>query len=237
MIRESTLQVAPCRSARRRAKCLSSPALNDVPMSTNPKPAHVSIAEYLAGEAKSARKREYVDGEIFQMAGASRRHNQIASNLHIHAGNAAKRAGSCQVFGPDMKLYVETRNSFYYPDLSASCDPGDTHEQYLARPCFIVEVVSPSTASIDRREKRSCYETLSSLREYVIVDQNRMRVDVYSRRAGVWLVQTFTELDEIVECSCIGLSMTVREIYEGVELPPPGVAEESFDYEQTVEPI
>lgn len=206
-------------------------------MSMNPKPAHVSIAEYLASEAQSPRKREYVDGEIFLMAGASRRHNQIASNLHILAGNAAKRTGSCQVFGSDMKLYVEVRNSFYYPDLSASCDPGDTHELYLTRPCFIVEVLSPSTASIDRREKRSCYETLSSLREYVIVDQNRMRIDVYSRRAGVWLVQTFTEPDGIVESSCLGLSVTVRQIYEGVELPAPGVAEESFQYEQTVEPV
>ena len=160
------------------------------------------------------------------MSGASLRHNQIASNIHILTGNAAKRTDSCLVFGSDMKLFVETRNSVYYPDLTVSCDPADRNDQYLARPCFIVEVLSPSTASIDRREKRTSYETLPSLREYVIVDQDRMRAQVYSRHAGVWLVRLLSQPDDAVVVSCLNLTMTLEQIYDGVELPPPGVAEE-----------
>lgn len=206
-------------------------------MNTQPKPVHVSIDDYLASEARSPRRREYVDGEIYAMSGASRRHNQIASNLHVHAGNAARQTRDCQVFGPTMKLYVEARNCIYYPDLMASCDPADNDDRYLTRPCFVVEVLSPSTASIDRREKRSSYETLPSLREYLIVDQDRMRVDLYSRRAGVWLVQVFTDPDDIMECSCLGLRLTLSQVYEGVQLPPSGVAEVLAEYGYSPEPI
>lgn len=197
-----------------------------------PELARISIADYLVGEAKGERKHEYVDGEIYAMSGASRRHNLLASNIHVQAGWAAKRKPHCQVFGSDMKLYVEARNSVYYPDLSVCCDPEDRDERYLIRPCWIVEVLSPSTANIDRREKRMSYETLSSLREYVILDQDRMRADVYRRQAGVWLAQRFDQPHEVVECSCLDLRLSLGDIYAGVELPPAGVSEpESPDYE------
>jgi Uma2 family endonuclease len=179
----------------------------------------ISVDDYLAGEAQGPRKHEYVDGEIYAMAGASRRHNVLASNIHVRAGNAAHRTPNCQVFGSDMKVYVETRNSFYYPDLSACCDPTDRNEQFLARPCFIVEVLSPSTASIDRREKRPSYETIPSLREYVIVEQNRMRVDVYRRRGERWEVEALFQPNDVVESSCLGLRLTLGDIYQGVDLP------------------
>ncbi len=147
-----------------------------------PKPAQLSSAEYIDWESKSPFKHEYVDGEIYAMSGATRRHNLIASNLVEHARAAGRRRG-CQIFGSDMKVHVEARNSFYYPDLSVCCDPSDRHELYLVRPCFIVEIVSPSTAAIDRREKRVSYSTLASLREYAIVDQDRMRVELYRRES------------------------------------------------------
>ena len=192
----------------------------------HPQRVSISISEYLASESISARKHEYVDGETYAMSGASLRHNQIASNIQGRAWHAAQRTDSCLVFGSDMKLFVETRNSVYYPDLTVSCDPADRNDQYLARPCFIVEVLSPSTASIDRREKRTSYETLPSLREYVIVDQDRMRVQVYSRHAGVWLVRLLSQPDDTVVASCLNLTMTLEQIYDGVQFPPPGVAEE-----------
>lgn len=186
--------------------------------------ARISVADYLDGEAESPLKHEYVDGEIYAMAGASRRHNQLVSKILLRAGIAASGTENCQVFGSDMKLYVEARNSFYYPDLSVSCDPDDRDERYLSRPCFIVEVLSPATASTDRREKRMSYETLPSLREFWIVEQDRLRVDVYWRQAGVWLAQAFTQPTDTVESSCLGLRVALSDIYAGVELPT-GVAE------------
>jgi Uma2 family endonuclease len=105
-----------------------------------------------------------VDGEVYAMAGAKRRHNLLATNL-VHAARAAAGLGDCQVFGSGMKVYVEAHNCFYYPDLSVCRDRDDRGELFLTRPCFIVEVMSPATASVDRREKRASYATLESLRE------------------------------------------------------------------------
>src|SRR5580700_6843836 len=103
-----------------------------------PKPALLSPAEYLEREEKNPVKCEYVDGEVYAMSGAKRRHNLIASNLVHRAREAANSREGCQVFGSDMKVYVETYNSFYYPDLSVCCDRSDRNELFLVRPCFIV---------------------------------------------------------------------------------------------------
>lgn len=196
-----------------------------------PKPVPLTPAEYLEREENSPVKCEYLDGEVYATSGARRRHNLISSTLVYRARQAAERASGCQVFGSDMKVYVEARNSFYYPDLSVCCDRSDRHDLYLVRPCFIVEVTSPSTASIDRREKRNSYATLESLRAYVIVDQDRMRVDLYRREAGAWRAYLLDRPDDVVESSCLGLRITLSQIYDGVELPPEGVAEsDEADY-------
>lgn len=199
-----------------------------------PKPAPLSPAEYLEREQKSPVKYEYLDGEIYAMSGATRRHNLIAANLLGRAWNAAAAERGCQVFGSDMKVYVEAHNSFYYPDLSVCCDPNDRNELFLTRPCFIVEVTSPSTASIDRREKRASYTSIESLREYVIVDQDRMRVELYRREVGGWRGYLLDQPDDAVESSCLDLRLMLSQIYEGVELPPPGVAEpQEAEYVET----
>jgi Uma2 family endonuclease len=191
-----------------------------------PKAAPLSPAEYLDREEKSPVKCEYVNGEIYAMSGAKRRHNLIAANLLYRArGAAAGRRSGSQVFGSDMKVHVETHNSFYYPDLSACCDPSDRDELFLSRPCFIVEVLSPSTALIDRREKRASYTTLESLREYVMVDQDRMLVEMYRRESSGWRGYLLNQPGDVVESTCLGLEVSLQQIYEGVELPPPGVAE------------
>ena len=185
-----------------------------------PKHTLLTPAQYLEKEEKSPTKHEYVDGEVYAMTGARRRHNLIAANLVRHAGNAAPGHKDCQLFGSDMKVYVETYNSFYYPDLSICCDRGDRGELFLTRPCFIVEVLSPSTASIDRREKRAAYCTLESLREYVIVDQNQPRIEIYRREAGGWQGYLLNQPDDVVESTCLGLRLTLSQIYAGVEFPP-----------------
>jgi Uma2 family endonuclease len=197
------------------------------------KPAPLSPAEYLDREEHSPTKSEYVNGEIYAMSGAKRAHNLIASNLIYRARAAATgRRSGCQVFGSDMKVYVETHNSFYYPDLSVCCDPGDRHDFFIARPCFIVEVLSPSTALIDRREKRASYTTLKSLREYAIVDQHRMYVELYRRESGGWRGYLLSQQDDFVESSYLDLRLSLQEIYEGVELPPPAIGEpEPPEYE------
>lgn len=195
-----------------------------------PKRMTLTAAQYLEWEEKSPVKHEYVDGEVYAMSGAKRRHNLIAANVVGHAWTAATRGKGCQVFGSDMKVYVEARNSFYYPDMSVCCDREDREESFLTRPCFIVEILSPSTASIDRREKRVSYGTLGSLREYAIVDQDRSRIELYRREATGWQGYLLTQPNDVVESSCLGLRLTLDQIYAGVEFPPPGVAEPELEY-------
>ncbi|MDE2150095.1 MAG: Uma2 family endonuclease [Gammaproteobacteria bacterium] len=180
--------------------------------------AYISVSDYLAGELRSPIKHEYVDGEVYAMVGASRRHNLLVTNLLRLAANAALKRPPCQVFAADMKVRVEADNAFYYPDVSGSCDPDDREEYFLTRPCFIVEVLSPATAAIDRREKRLAYRTLASLKEYVVVDQDRRRVDVYCAGDGGWHAETLTQSGTF-ELSCLGLRLSLDQIYQGVELP------------------
>jgi Uma2 family endonuclease len=180
------------------------------------KHAYLSPEEYLEQEAGRAIKHEYVDGQTYAMTGASRRHNLLFSTLFRHAANAAV-ARNCHVFGPDMMLRVAARNCFYYPDLSVSCDPEDRDERFLTRPCAVIEILSPSTGAVDRREKRSSYATLPSLLEYLIVDQDRMRVDVYTRDGESWSAELLTLPDDIVEISCLQLRLALRDIYADID--------------------
>ena len=195
-----------------------------------PKPEPLTAAQYLEREEHSAIKHEYVDGETYAMAGAKRRHNLVAANILGRVWSAARAHGDCEVFGSDMKVYVEAHNSFYYPDLSVCCDPGNGEERYLTRVCFVAEVLSPSTASIDRREKRASYMTLESLREYAIVDQDRLRVELYRREGDGWKGYVLNQPADVVEITCLRAGLRLDEIYEGVEFPPEVAEEETADY-------
>jgi Uma2 family endonuclease len=133
-----------------------------------------------------------------------------------------------------MRVHIEAANCFYYPDLSVTCDPDDTHDAYLTRPCFIVEVLSPSTARIDRREKRINYTTLESLCEYAMIDQNRLRIELFRREGAAWREFLLDRPQDVLESSCLGLRLTLEQIYEGVEFPALWVKEEAGVYDVLV---
>lgn len=189
-----------------------------------PEFAQLPPAQYLEHELRSPVKHEYVDGVVYSMSGASRRHNLIASTLVYRARQAANGRAECQVFGSDMRVRLEARNCYYYPDLCACCDPNDRHELYVLRPCFIAEVSSPSTAAIDRREKRVGYLSIDSLREYAIIDQDRLRIEVYRRDGAGWRGVLLNRPDDVLVSSCLGMRLTLEQVYEGIEFPP-GVSE------------
>lgn len=180
--------------------------------------ARVSVADYLAGELRSEVRHEYIDGEVYAMSGASRRHSQIVMNL-ASAAHIKARGTGCTVFSQSMKLRIASLNIFYYPDVTASCDASDNDQYALTKPCFVIEVLSPTTADIDRREKRQNYALLPSLREYVLVDQDRRRVDVYRRDDKGIFNPTRIEGSGTLHLSCLNLDLTLDDIYYGVELP------------------
>ena len=174
----------------------------------------ISEAEYLAGEQHSELRHEYIDGQVYAMTGASRTHGLIVNALAVAMTPAARRKG-CQLFTSDMKLRLEIggKTCFYYPDLLLSCDPQDREPYFRRSPCPIVEVLSESTARIDRREKLLAYQSLPSLQAYLLVEQEARRVELY-RRATDWRVE-YHDAGEIW-LDCLELALPLAEVYADV---------------------
>jgi Uma2 family endonuclease len=178
-----------------------------------------SPENYLRLEETGEIKHEYVDGEIYAMSGASRRHNMIAINAILHLKGQARGTG-CEAYTSDVKLYVAAQNSFYYPDAMLVCAEDNAHTHYVTLPCIVVEVVSPSTASIDRREKLMAYRKLPSLAAYILAESDRRQVDYYLRgEDGAWRSGTLGEND-ILNLACAGhpISLCLDDLYEEVVL-------------------
>ncbi|MFZ3017174.1 MAG: Uma2 family endonuclease [Gallionella sp.] len=182
--------------------------------------SRLSAEDYLHGELSSEVRHEYVDGEVFAMAGAGETHNLIAGNIFSKLRDFV-RGGPCRVFIADMKLHVQTWKAYYYPDILVTCDPSDSHNYFKERPSLVVEVLSPGTESTDRREKMLAYRTLPSLKEYVLVATDKRRVEIYRRdEQDEWQLADFNPGDPIL-LESVGASFTLDEIYEDVKLEVP----------------
>lgn len=198
-------------------------------MSNFSKVPKFSIEEYLAREQDSTVRHEYIDGQLFAMTGASEAHNLICGNifasLHQHLRNT-----SCRCFMSDMKVKVEAANSFYYPDIMVTCEPYDAKSVFKQAPSVIIEVLSPSTEHIDRREKLMAYRQLESLKQYVLVHQTRQRVTLYRRTSdNDWEVLVLGRADTLVFDSLPErFELPLESIYQGVSFD--SVVEE-FDEE------
>lgn len=174
----------------------------------------LSVDDYLLPEGTSAVRHEYVGGELYAQAGASRGHNLVAGNIFARLWNAAQES-PCEVLVNDMMLRV-AEDVFYYPDVLVTCDPDDTDPRFVTRPCLIVEVLSPSTTAIDRREKLLAYRRLPSLKAYVMVYQDEVRVERYSRdeRGAWWQAEVLGE--GRVPFPCPEVELTLADLYEGL---------------------
>jgi len=177
----------------------------------------LTAEDYLSGELTSDIRHEYVDGEVYAMAGAGEAHNLIALNVASFLRSHA-RGGPCRVFISDMKLHVATWKAFYYPDVMVVCDPDDAQTYYKQSPSLVVEVLSPSTESIDRREKMLAYRTLPSLREYLLIAQDKRQLELYRRADdGDWLLAVRAETGA-VQLDSVNASLALDEVYEDVNL-------------------
>ena len=180
----------------------------------------MSVEEFFDFEARTTTRHEYVDGEVFAMSGATRRHNAIAGNIYIRLRTAA-RGGPCRVHFAEVKLRAQ--RVIYYPDVLVACGPAPDNERIEDAPCVVVEVLSPSTESTDRREKLMVYKSIPSLRTYLIVDQMQRRGDRYWRAPNdEWRHDAHIDHGSIpIDCGGTDMSLTLDGIYEGVTLPSP----------------
>lgn len=176
----------------------------------------ISEQEYLEFEKNSSVRHELVDGQVLAMAGSSKRHNTIAGNIFAHC-HAALRASPCRVYSSDIKVRINHRKNYYYPDLVVGCDEADNHDYYLEQPCLIVEVLSDSTEKRDRTEKLLSYINIPSLQAYLLVAQDRPEVDLVFRAGdGTWNVAWFEGLEVAFFLPCIQTELSLAEIYAGV---------------------
>ncbi|KQW44658.1 MULTISPECIES: Uma2 family endonuclease [unclassified Roseateles] len=186
-----------------------------------------SADDYLAWEAAQTERHEYVHGEVFNMAGAEDRHVTAAGNVYM-ALRQHLAGSACRAYLQDMKVQAAAGNAFFYPDVLVTCSAADRLSPLVKRePVLLVEVLSPSTAAYDRGEKFAHYRSIASLAEYVLVDLDSRRVDVYRKGGdGLWVLHPFAA-GEAVRWASVDLTVSAETLFAEVDepvAPPPGEA-------------
>lgn len=177
----------------------------------------VTEAMYLAMERVADTKHEYRDGEIWAMAGASPRHNRIASTC-IGELHAAFRGGNCIPLGSDQRIHVPATGDYCYPDVTVVCGEPEYHSNdpdSITNPRLIVEVLSRSTQKDDRGTKFEEYRSIESFQEYVLIWQNQVKVEV-RRRDGHkrWIIEELSA-GEVLELQSVSVKLDIDALYEG----------------------
>jgi Uma2 family endonuclease len=183
----------------------------------------LTVDDYLAGEAISPIKHEYVAGEVFAMAGASEQHATIALNL-ASLLRAHVRGRPCRIYMADMKLRVERADAFFYPDCFVTCDPADADQVIAKRNAtLVIEVLSDSTEAYDRGAKFAAYRKLPALEEYVLIDSRERSVEVFRRHPEGWILHPLCE-DEPLRLDALDFECDQNAVYEDVRFPDPADA-------------
>ena len=180
---------------------------------------YYTLEEYFALEKVGDARYEYWDGEIFCMSGGSRKHYRLSSNIHLRLGQRVEVKG-CETYTGDMPIKTPKLPPYRYPDASVVCGESQFESingiDALLNPLLIVEVLSPTTETADRQEKRIAYQAIESLQEYLLIAQDKVEVTRYRRNGDLWFREIFTELSAQIRLASINETITVAEIYRGV---------------------
>lgn len=179
----------------------------------------IGFDEYLALERVGEVRHEYLRGEVFAMAGASRAHNLIVTRLVV-ALHMRLAAHGCEVYSSDMRVRVEATDFVAYPDVVVACGEPRFHDGYtdtLLDPVLLVEVLSPSTADYDRGSKFAHYRAIPSLRDYLLVAQDEVRIEHFAAEPdGTWRFSENRDLSAAVGLPSVSCTLPVAEVYQGV---------------------
>jgi Uma2 family endonuclease len=184
---------------------------------------YFSVDDYLQWEEQQEEKHEYVNGLIYDMAGATENHVSLTGNFAAIILSHL-RGTQCKVLSSDMKVNIAAKKIYYYPDILVTCDERDRqNKKHKSYPCLIIEVLSNSTEAKDRGVKFANYQTIETLQEYVLVNQQEQRIEVFRRTdRKFWLLQTYTA-GELIELQSINLQISMDSIYEAVALLEPNL--------------
>ncbi len=179
----------------------------------------MTVDEFIEWENAQPDKHEFIRGEVFAMVGARRVHVTISGNCFALL-KAHLRGGPCRTFMADMKLSLRQDGTVFYPDVLVTCHPADlAAESAMEHPKVIIEVLSESTAAYDRGDKFAAYRTIDSLEEYVLVDPDRRRVEVFRRVGhGDWLLAA-SESEQGLILKSIDFQASLEAVFEDAEPP------------------
>ncbi len=188
-------------------------------MTALPKNKTYTPEEYLALEEKAEYRSEYVNGEIFKMAGGTEAHIQIsfnATSLFAH-----KLRGKCRAYQSEMKVWVEDAGTFFYPDVTVVCGERKFHNNrrdIVENPILLIEVLSKTTEDYDKNDKFLTYQSIESFREYVLISQHRAVVQQYARQAdGIWNYKATIGLNSKVYFESVDVELVLEDIYDLVD--------------------
>ena len=182
---------------------------------------YISPEEYLEFEHHSDIKHEYIDGEVYAMAGTTKAHNTISLNLAILFREKLKNS-NCQTFMADIKVNISNKKRFFYPDIVVTCDDNDDVNAYdIKFPKVIVEVLSESTEKFDRGKKFQYYRTIPSLQEYILVSSQEYLIECFRRtKNDLWTLQTYEGLNAIFRIENLAIDTPLSEIYATLSFDP-----------------
>ena len=187
-------------------------------MSTLAAQTYLTPAEYINAERKAVTKSEYLNGQIVAMSGASNAHNIITMNTSYQLYDQLLDR-DCLVYASDMRVRVHAPVSYFYPDIAVVCgEPRFEDDVFdtLLNPTVVVEVLSPSTAVYDRREKFTRYQQIASLKEYILISQNRIHLEHHLREEEQWRATEFQKLEDVVPITSIECELLLGHIYRRV---------------------
>jgi Uma2 family endonuclease len=177
--------------------------------------------QYLALDRAATQKSQYYAGEIFAMAGGSPAHNAIAFNVAVALGPLLRGRG-CRGYSSDMRIKVSESGLYTYADVVVVCGQprfDNDHQDTLLNPTLIVEVLSPTTEAYDRGDKFAHYRRLESLQDYVLITQERCRIERYTRQpADQWLLAEARALTDAIHLPSLGANLALAAVYDQVEL-------------------
>lgn len=201
-------------------------------MSSAEQPEHLTVEQYLALEEEAHYKSEYIDGWVRAMIGLTLRHNLVKGNCFLALGNFLK-GKSCRPFDSDTKVRIDRKGMkrFYYPDVQVVCELNQQTSVFQDTPVMIIEVLSPSTRRYDLDEKMTAYLGIASLQYYLVLEQHQPIAIIMRRTAHGFLREEVHGIDAKIELPWLGYTMTMRDIYDGVEFTNDCVQETEVEYE------
>ncbi len=178
----------------------------------------VTVEDYLAGEPHGEVRHEYLAGMVYATTGASDEHVALSMNLAF-ALRSHLRGRPCRVLIADAKVRLQLAGEdvFYYPDVMVACDPRDTDRYFKRFPKVLIEVLSETTESIDRREKFLSYRQIETLEDYVLVAQDKMEVTIF-RRANHWQPEVLRRPEQELRLASLDFRLPLNAVYDGVTI-------------------